>query len=118
MRSRRSAWPAGRPGTATALGERIQRRLHLRRVPFRVHLLEDRSDLSIGPDDVRRASDTHVLAAVERLFDPESVLVSDFVLDVREQGEREVVLLLELLVALDRVRRDAEADGLPEIGRA
>src|ERR1017187_9330851 len=113
MRSRRSAWPRHRPGAATALAERLQRRFHLRRVPFGVHLLEDRPDSSIGPDDVGGASDTHVLAAVERLLDPESVLLRHLVVHVREEGEREAVLLLELLVALDRVGGNAEDDRVP-----
>src|SRR5450759_392711 len=115
MHSRRSAWSPDRSETATALAERLQRRRHLRRVPFRAHLLEDRPDPSIRADDVGGASDAHILAAIERLLDPESVLLRHLVVEVRQKRERKVVLLPELLVALDRVGGNAEDDGLPAL---
>src|ERR1035437_634969 len=74
----------------------LERGLDLGAVTLRIHLREDLPDLAVRADDERGAFDAHVLPAPEGFFDPESVPLGDFVILVGEQGEREVVFLLEV----------------------
>ena len=73
-----------------------------------LHAAKDLCDASIGRDDERRSEDAHVLAPEQRLLSPDPVALGDGVIRVGNERERQIVLLLELLVRLDRIGADAE----------
>src|SRR5438477_11116227 len=59
-------------------------------------------------DQEGAAFDTHILASVHALFDPDTVFFADVGPRIGSENERELVLFLELVVRGDRVLRDPD----------
>src|SRR5215213_4399038 len=71
----------------------------------------DVGDVALGIDQERRPLDAHVRLAVELALAPDAVAFGNVVVGIRQQRERQAVLLLELHVRRLVVRADAEDDG-------
>src|SRR5215208_7723183 len=71
----------------------------------------DVGDVALGIDQERRALDAHVRLAVELALAPDAVAFGNLVVGIRQQRERQAVLLLELHVRRFVIRADAEDDG-------
>ena len=84
-----------------------------------VHLVPDLLDAAFGIDDEAAPGDTHVLAAVQALLDPDPVGFEQFMVGVGQQREVQRILLHELRMALFVVGADAEYRDreLPEAGK-
>src|SRR6185437_4735661 len=91
--------------------QRRERSLHLRRMPLWFHLLEDLRDLPRRIDDERRAFDAHVFAPIHRLLLPHAILLRHRMISVRQQREGQLVLRLELLMALHLIGRHPKDHG-------
>src|SRR3954454_22734600 len=65
-------------------------------------------DLALGVDQEGRAADAEVGLAVHLLLAPDAIEVGDLVVLVGEEGEVEAVLVGEVSLCLDRVRRDTD----------
>src|SRR5262245_9578239 len=81
---------------------------HVLDVPGHLHLVPDVGHGAGLVDQEGGALDAHVLAAVETLLDPGAVLLADLAVFVGYQRKVELVLLLELVVAIDAVLGDAD----------
>src|SRR5882757_1006881 len=92
---------------------------HLVDMARHLHLVPDLGDGAGLVDQEGGALDAHVLAAIEALLDPGSVLLADLAVLVGHQREGEAVLLLELVVLLHAVLGDADHLGLDlgEVGQ-
>ena len=89
----------------------FQRGQYLFRVPVRFHVLKDLGDLAIGANNECSARNPQELLPVHALFFHHAVCGADLLVHVGEKGVRQVVFLLELLLLLRRVSRDAQHDG-------
>ena len=85
-----------------------ERRENFLGVPGDLHLGEDLADLSVLVDEERGTHYTHVGPAVVLLLLPDAVRLRDLFLGVGQERERQFVLLLELGLLVNRVRRHAE----------
>src|ERR1700730_5068787 len=85
---------------------------HLVDMAGHFHLVPDLGDGASLVDQEGGALDAHVLAAIEALLDPGSVLLADLAVLVGHQREVELVFLLELVVFLHAVLGDADHLGL------
>src|SRR5471030_1310692 len=83
--------------------ECLQCRLNFIDVAGDLHLVPGLADGAGLVDQEGRAVDAHVLAAVQALLDPGSVLLADLAVLVEDEREREFVLGLKLVVAADAV---------------
>src|SRR5246127_1909234 len=59
-------------------------------------------------DQEGAALDAHILAAIHALFDPDAVFFADIGARIGSEDERELMLLLELVMRSDRVLRDPD----------
>ena len=75
-------------------------------------LLEYLGNAAVLVDEKARALDAHVLAAEHALLFPHAVRFGDFMVDVAQQREIQLVLCFELRLLRGRVGRDAEHDGV------
>src|SRR4051812_16399027 len=73
-----------------------------------LHLAPDAADHALAVDQVGGALDAHVLPAVHALLDPDTVILGALAALVGAELKVEVVLPLELVMAGDRIARDAE----------
>lgn len=77
-------------------------------VAFRFNLSPDVGDGSVGGDEKRGALDAHHLLTVHILFLEHVEELGDLFVGISEQGVRERVFFLELLLRLRSIRGDAE----------
>lgn len=73
-----------------------------------VHLVENLFDPAVGIDNERRAFDSHVFAAVHRLFHPYAERFAHLFVRVGEQREAEPLLFAESAVGSCAVGADAD----------
>src|SRR4051794_11995566 len=92
--------------------KRLRRFQHFVGVAVDLDLAPGSPDHAFAVDQEGRAFDTHVLLAVHALFLPDLVFLGDAGGLVRGQGERQLVFLLELVVAGDAVLRYADDHGV------
>src|SRR3981189_1552742 len=85
---------------------------HLVDMARHLHLVPDLGHGAGLVDQEGGALDAHVLAAIEALLDPGSVLLADLAVLGGHQRDGEAVLLLELFVLLHAVLGDADHLGL------
>ena len=81
---------------------------HLVDMARHLHLAPDVPDHALAVDQEGRALDAHVFPAIHALLDPDAVILRHLAGLVRAEGEVELVLLLELVVAFHAVARDAD----------
>jgi hypothetical protein len=77
-----------------------------RRFDFGKHLLDD----AVLADQVGRAQDAHVFLPHHLLLTPHAIGFTDLVVSIRQQGVRQVILLLELQVRGGRISADTQDD--------
>lgn len=75
---------------------------------FRFDLPEDSLNLAIRANQERRSRNAPILFAVHGFLHPHPVQLGHRVFFIRQQGEGELFLFLELCLSLDRVRTDAD----------
>src|SRR5689334_17305058 len=103
------AAPGRRRRSRSVVRDELQQILN---VPVDLHLGIDLRDASGLVDDERRALDSHVLLAVQILLFVHAEHLGHRRVFVHEQRERQFVLLDEVLVRFEIVRRDAEDHGV------
>lgn len=69
----------------------------------RLHLVKDVLDLSVGTNDERHPRNPFEDSSVHALVFDHAESVTDFLIDIGQQGIGKVVLLLKLLLFGDRV---------------
>ena len=74
-------------------------------------LRPDAGDPAVRPDQHRHANNAHEGPAVHGFLAPGAVGLEHLVGLVREQGDRELVLLLERILGLDRIGRNPDHFG-------
>ncbi len=99
-------------------GGRLQGLQHLFRVSVGFDLVEYVLDLPVRADQESRSLDSERLLSVHVLLFDHVVSLADLLVDVREQRERQTILLFELLLLFRVISRYAQDDGLDllEIG--
>src|SRR5262249_50678989 len=100
--------PLPDPPEARQVTGRLQRRQYLRHVLFRIHLWPDLLDAPVRPDEKRHPVHAHVLAAPEGLLAPHTVIIGDLVALIRQQDERQLEFLYEIVVLPHRIRTHAQ----------
>src|SRR5579883_1178152 len=75
-------------------------------------LREDLRDLSFLVDDERGTLNAHILSAIHGLLFPNTILVYDLFIWVRDEGKGEIIFILEFFVALFGVRAYTEHHGI------
>lgn len=78
----------------------------------RLHIVGNIDQYALLVNHKVAADDAHIRFAVIRLLAPRAIHLRDAVIRIHQQGEGQIVLFLELLVALHPVRADAEDDGI------
>src|SRR5436190_2833549 len=99
---------SGPEARGPARSQRLERRLDVGDVAADLDLAPHLTDHAVLVDQEGGAVDAHVLAAVQALLDPGTVLLADLAVFVGHQGEGEAVLGLELVVARHAVLADAD----------
>src|SRR4029077_5690427 len=111
-------WPPGVKGGRR--GSLAERRQHLGRMALGLHVLEHPRDPTLAVNEKGGPENALVLLPVHGLLSPGPVRFRDQVIRIGQQGEWELVLLLELLVRRHGIRRDAKDDraGLLDVAPA
>src|SRR5580658_1076973 len=81
---------------------------HLSGMALSLYFGKDMLDLAIRSDDERGSDDAHDFLAIHVLFLEHAEGIGDFLVRIRQQRERQLEFLLELLLRLGRVGRDAK----------
>jgi len=79
-------------------------------VAFDLHFRKDMTDLSVPPDNVGGAHDSHRLPAIQILFLPDPVGFKHFVGSIARQRKVQLVLVAELLQDFDGVPTGSQDD--------
>jgi hypothetical protein len=79
-------------------------------VAFDLHLGKDMPDLSVPPDDVGGAHDSHGRVAVEIFFLPDPIGFKHFAGSIARQRKVQLVLVAELLQHFDGVTTGSQDD--------
>ena len=77
----------------------------------RFHFGKDRSDFSLGIDDIGRAFGAHVFFPIHGFFNPDSICLDDAPVGVGEKRKWKVEFRDEFLVRFYRVDADTEEGG-------
>jgi hypothetical protein len=78
------------------------------RVALRLDASENSGDTTVLVDEKGRPENAHIPSSEHRLLAPDAVRVGDGVIGVSDKRERQLVLLLEVLVLAYRIRAHAE----------
>ena len=90
----------------------VQRQQRRNRAGIGLHIVGGVDQQTAFVDDKVAAHNAHIRLAVVGLLLPGAVHLGNAVISIHQQGEGQVVLLSELLVAFHSVRADTEDDGV------